>query len=37
MPKTFNIAVFEGDGIGPEIMAPTVDLLQRAGQGLEHL
>ena len=24
---TFNIAVFEGDGIGPEIMAPTVALL----------
>lgn len=27
MKKTFKIAVFEGDGIGPEIMAPTIDLL----------
>jgi 3-isopropylmalate dehydrogenase len=25
--RTFKIAVFEGDGIGPEIMAPTVQLL----------
>lgn len=25
--QTFKIAVFEGDGIGPEIMAPTVALL----------
>ncbi|MEO0637674.1 MAG: isocitrate/isopropylmalate dehydrogenase family protein [Pseudomonadota bacterium] len=25
--NSFNIAVFEGDGIGPEIMAPTVQLL----------
>lgn len=25
--KTFDIAVFDGDGIGPEIMAPTLDLL----------
>lgn len=30
MGKTFKIAVFEGDGIGPEITAPTVELL-RAG------
>ncbi|WP_417258710.1 isocitrate/isopropylmalate dehydrogenase family protein [Celeribacter sp.] len=28
MTKTFEIAVFEGDGIGPEIMAPTVDILK---------
>ena len=28
MKTTFEIAVFEGDGIGPEIMAPTVDILQ---------
>ncbi|WP_147108826.1 isocitrate/isopropylmalate dehydrogenase family protein [Tateyamaria sp. syn59] len=37
MTKTFNIAVFEGDGIGPEIMAPTVELLARmaAGSGYE--
>ncbi|GIT90392.1 3-isopropylmalate dehydrogenase [Jannaschia pagri] len=27
MPKTFEIAVFNGDGIGPEIMAPTLTLL----------
>lgn len=27
MTKIFDIAVFEGDGIGPEIMAPTVKLL----------
>ncbi len=27
MAKTFEIAVFEGDGIGPEITAPTVDIL----------
>jgi 3-isopropylmalate dehydrogenase len=28
MTKTFKIAVFEGDGIGPEIMHPTVALLE---------
>lgn len=27
MKQLFDIAVFEGDGIGPEIMAPTLDLL----------
>lgn len=27
MPQTFTIAVFSGDGIGPEITRPTVDLL----------
>ncbi len=27
MKSTFQIAVFQGDGIGPEIMAPTVELL----------
>ncbi|MBM7068367.1 isocitrate/isopropylmalate dehydrogenase family protein [Actibacterium sp. 188UL27-1] len=27
--KTFDIAVFEGDGIGPEIMGPTLDLLDQ--------
>ncbi len=32
MSKTFEIAVFHGDGIGPEIMAPTLDLLR----GLDH-
>ncbi len=29
MAEEFEVAVFEGDGIGPEIMAPTLDLLQR--------
>ena len=28
MSKTFEIAVFHGDGIGPEIMGPTLDLLE---------
>lgn len=27
--QQFNIAVFEGDGIGPEIMVPTVEILKR--------
>jgi len=27
MTPEFNIAVFEGDGIGPEIMAPTIEIL----------
>ncbi|MEM9212286.1 MAG: isocitrate/isopropylmalate family dehydrogenase [Pseudomonadota bacterium] len=27
MPKQLTIAVFEGDGIGPEIMAPTLSVL----------
>ncbi|WP_340107808.1 isocitrate/isopropylmalate dehydrogenase family protein [Pikeienuella sp. HZG-20] len=27
--KNFDIAVFEGDGIGPEIMAPTLEILAR--------
>lgn len=29
MNKTFRIAVFHGDGIGPEIMAPTLAILER--------
>ncbi len=29
MKKTFSIAVFHGDGIGPEIMAPTLRILER--------
>ena len=34
MKTTYDIAVFQGDGIGPEIMAPTVALLQGlAAQG----
>lgn len=28
MKDTFDIAVFEGDGIGPEITAPTVEILR---------
>jgi len=32
MRRTFTIAVFEGDGIGPEIMAPTVALLRDLGR-----
>lgn len=28
MIKTFSIAVFHGDGIGPEIMAPTLEILR---------
>lgn len=28
MTQNFNVAVFDGDGIGPEIMAPTVKLLR---------
>lgn len=29
MKSSFEIAVFEGDGIGPEIMKPTLELLDR--------
>ena len=29
MAHQFEIAVFQGDGIGPEIMAPTLDILTR--------
>ncbi len=29
MKQNFEIAVFDGDGIGPEIMGPTVDILTR--------
>ena len=36
MPQEFNIAVFEGDGIGPEITAPTVDLLSRLSSGKNY-
>jgi len=32
MTQTFNIAVFEGDGIGPEIIAPTVNILAGLAQ-----
>jgi 3-isopropylmalate dehydrogenase len=33
MKDTFEIAVFEGDGIGPEIMAPTLALLDALADG----
>ncbi len=33
MPTTFQIAVFNGDGIGPEVMAPAVDLLRILARG----
>ena len=32
MTKTFHITVFHGDGIGPEIMGPTVDILRQTAQ-----
>lgn len=33
MTTTFHIAVFNGDGIGPEIMGPTVQILSTLAQG----
>jgi 3-isopropylmalate dehydrogenase len=27
--SAFHIAVLSGDGIGPEVMAPTLDILRR--------
>lgn len=35
MEKKFDIVVFEGDGIGPEVMAPTIDLLQTLSDSTE--
>ena len=32
MKQTFQVCVLPGDGIGPEIMAVTLDVLRRAGQ-----
>ena len=32
MSSSFRIAVFHGDGIGPEIMGPTVDILRQMAQ-----
>jgi 3-isopropylmalate dehydrogenase len=32
MNKTFSIAVFRGDGIGPEIMEPTLEILDRVAR-----
>ena len=38
MKNSFDIAVFDGDGIGPEIMRPTVDILRKmAAQSLYEL
>jgi 3-isopropylmalate dehydrogenase len=28
---SFHIAVLAGDGIGPEVMAPTLEVLRRVG------
>lgn len=37
MLKTFNIAVFEGDGIGPEVLAPALEILKHlAGSTSEY-
>ena len=36
MKTTFDIAVFQGDGIGPEIMAPTVGLLEVLAEGADY-
>lgn len=33
MVRNFEIAVFEGDGVGPEIMEPTVDILEKIAAG----
>jgi 3-isopropylmalate dehydrogenase len=33
MSRKFDIAVFHGDGIGPEVMAPTLALLERLAPG----
>lgn len=32
MNKNYEVAVFQGDGIGPEIMAPTLDILRRLSE-----
>lgn len=38
MKQNFNIVVFEGDGIGPEIMTPTLEILTRLSKaGGYHL
>lgn len=33
MARTFEIAVFQGDGIGPEVIAPTLSLLDELAEG----
>ncbi|ASJ70522.1 isocitrate/isopropylmalate dehydrogenase family protein [Granulosicoccus antarcticus] len=32
MSRSFDVVVFEGDGIGPEITAPTLDILRRVSE-----
>ena len=32
MPLTYKIAVLAGDGIGPEVMAEAISLLQRCAE-----
>lgn len=36
MAKHFEIAIFHGDGIGPEIMAPTLKILREVARGAKH-
>jgi len=36
MTHNFNIAVFDGDGIGPEIMAPTLEILEQMARESRH-
>ena len=33
MKKSYDVAVFHGDGIGPEIMAPTLEILRQLSRG----
>ncbi len=33
MKKSYDVAVFHGDGIGPEIMAPTLEILRQLSHG----
>lgn len=36
MSNTYNIAVFHGDGIGPEIMGPTINIVARMADASPH-
>ena len=36
MAKTLSVAVFDGDGIGPEITAPTLDVLRQLSDASPH-
>ena len=33
----FDIAVLDGDGIGPEICAAAIDVLNKIGQKYQHI